>query len=244
VKRFFLMMLAGSLIFTSCTKKADVNPLLAKYDTPFEVPPFEKVELKHFVPAFDSAMVLHKAEIEAILTNTEEPTFKNTIEASFYAGELLSKVGTVFGTFNSVNISDSIQILAQEIYPKLSAHGDEIGLDPRFWERVKVVYANKEKFNLNAEQSFLLESVYKGFIRSGADLPEDKKEELKKINQELSSLTLQFEQNVLGEVNQYKLIIDNEKDLAGLPESSIQAAAETAMNDSLVGKWVFTLAKT
>jgi len=237
------MMLAGSFIITSCTKKADVNPLLAKYDTPFEVPPFEKVELKHFAPAFDEAMKQHKAEIESILTNPEEPTYKNTIEASFYAGDLLSKVGAVFGTFNGVNISDSIQILAQEIYPKLSAHGDEIGLDPRFWERVKVVYANKEKFNLNAEQSFLLESVYKGFIRSGADLPEDKKEELKKINQELSGLTLQFEQNILGEVNQYKLIIDNEKDLAGIPESSIQAAAEEAMKDSLTGKWVFTLAK-
>ncbi|OFX89530.1 MAG: peptidase M3 [Bacteroidetes bacterium GWF2_33_16] len=236
-------MLAGSFIITSCAKKAEVNPLLAKYDTPFEVPPFEKVELKHFAPAFDEAMVQHKAEIEAILTNPEEPTFENTIEASFYAGDLLGKVGAVFGTFNSVNISDSIQILAQEIYPKLSAHGDEIGLDPRFWERVKVVYANKEKFNLNAEQSFLLESVYKGFIRSGANLPADKKEELKKINQELSTLTLKAGQNILGEVNQYKLIIENEKDLAGLPESSIQAAAEVAMKDSLTGKWVFTLNK-
>ena len=237
------MILAGSFIITSCSKKADINPLLAKYDTPFEVPPFEKVKIEHFAPAFDSAMVLHKSEMEAIMTNPEEPTFKNTIEASFYAGELLGKVAAVFGTFNSVNISDSIQILAQEIYPKLSAHGDEISLDTRFWERVKVVYANKEKFNLNSEQSFLLESVYKGFVRNGANLPEEKKEELKKINSELSTLTLKAEQNILGEVNSYKLIIENEKDLAGLPESSIQAAAEAAINDSLAGKWIFTLNK-
>lgn len=236
-------MMAGTLIISSCSKKEEGNPLLAKYDTPFEVPPFEKVQIKHFTPAFEEAMKQHKAEIEAILTNPEEPTFANTIEASFYAGDLLSKVGAVFSTFNSVNISDSIQILAQDIYPKLSAHADEISLDPRFWERVKVVYANKEKFNLNPEQIFLLESVYKGFIRSGADLPADKKEELKKINQELSGLTLQFEQNILGEVNGYKLVIDNEKDLAGLPESAIKAAAEEALKDSLAGKWIFTLNK-
>ncbi|HAN17512.1 MAG TPA: peptidase M3 [Bacteroidales bacterium] len=237
------MILAVGLVVTSCTKKADVNPLLAKYEAPFEVPPFEQVKLSHFVPAFDEAMKQHKAEIEAILTNPEEPTFENTIEASFYSGDLLSKAGAVFSTFNSVNISDSLQILAQEIYPKLSAHSDEIGLDSRFWERVKVVYANKEKYNLNPEQAFLLESVYDGFVRNGANLPDDKKEELKKINQELSTLTLKFEQNVLGEVNDYKLIIENEKDLAGLPESSIQAAAEEALKDSLTGKWVFTLNK-
>jgi len=245
VKKYLLIILSIGVIFSSCTKKVNENsnPLLAKYDTPFEVPPFEKIKTEHFAPAFDSAMVLHKAEMEAIMTNPEEPTFENTIEASFYAGELLGKVAAVFGTFNSVNISDSLQMLAQEIYPKLSAHSDEISLDLRFWERVKVVYANKEKFNLNAEQAFLLESVYKGFVRNGANLPEDKKEELMKINQELSTIALTAEQNILSEVNQYKLVIDNEKDLAGLPESSIQAAAEEAINDSLTGKWVFTLNK-
>src|SRR6056297_1580999 len=181
--------------------------------------------------------------MEAIITNSEEPTYENTVEAAYYAGELLSKVSTVFGTFNSVNISDEIQQLAQEIYPKISAHYDEINLDPRYFERFKTVYDNKEKFDLNDEQLFLLEGDYKGFVQSGAALPEDKKEELKKINQELSGLTLNYSQNILAEVNRFKLIIDNQEDLAGLPQASIDAAAETAAKDSLEGKWVFTIQK-
>ncbi|MBI9052423.1 MAG: M3 family metallopeptidase [Bacteroidales bacterium] len=219
------------------------NPLLVEWNTPFNVPPFDKVKLEHFVPAFEEGMKQHKAEMEAILSNQDEPTYKNTIEASYYAGELLGKVGTVFGTFNGVNISDEIQLLAQEIYPKLSAHSDEIRLDPRYFARVKSVYENKEKFNLNEEQLFLLENGYKGFIRSGAALPKDKKEILMQINQELSGLTLKFSQNVLAEVNEYKLVIDNRKDLAGLPESSIHAAADAATKLDMDEKWVFTLQK-
>ncbi len=239
------MLVAMGMIFSSCTEKATVNdnPLLAEWDTPFNVPPFDKVEIEHFAPAFEEAMKQHTAEMEAILSNTEEPTYENTIEASYYAGELLSRVNTVFGEFNSVNISDEIQILAQEIYPKLSAHGDEIRLDPRYFARVKKVYENKDQYDLTDEQLFLLESDYKGFIRSGADLPEDKKEILKGINQELSGLTLKFSQNVLGEVNKFKLVIDKEEDLSGLPEASIQAAAELAAENGMEGKWIFTINK-
>jgi len=226
----------------SCSKK-ETNPLLSEWDTPYGVPPFEQVEIEHFAPAFEKAMKEHKDEMEAIITNSEEPTYENTVEAAYYAGELLSKVSTVFGTFNSVNISDEIQQLAQEIYPKISAHYDEINLDPRYFERFKTVYDNKEKFDLNDEQLFLLEGDYKGFVQSGAALPEDKKEELKKINQELSGLTLNYSQNILAEVNRFKLIIDNQEDLAGLPQASIDAAAETAAKDSLEGKWVFTIQK-
>ncbi|MDX9695731.1 MAG: M3 family metallopeptidase [Bacteroidales bacterium] len=243
MKKILLFFVIAGVVFSSCTEKTEVNPLLAKYDTPFEVAPYEKIKIEHFVPAIEEAMKQHKAEMEAILSNPEEPTYENTIEASYYAGELLGKVLTVFSEFNSVNISDTIQALAQELAPKLSAHGDEIRLDPRYFERIKVVYENKDKYNLNEEQLFLLENDYKSFIRSGAGLPEDKKEILKSINQELSTLTLQFSQNVLAEVNSYKLIIDKKEDLAGLPEASIQAAAEAAANDSLVGKWVFTLQK-
>jgi peptidyl-dipeptidase Dcp len=245
VKKSLLIILVFGVILTSFAQK-DIkmeNPLLVEWDTPFNVPPFDKVKLEHFVPAFEEGMKQHKAEMEAILSNQDEPTYKNTIEASYYAGELLGKVGTVFGTFNGVNISDEIQLLAQEIYPKLSAHSDEISLDPRYFARVKSVYANKEKFNLNEEQLFLLENGYKGFIRSGAALPKDKKEILMQINQELSGLTLKFSQNVLAEVNEFKLIIDNKDDLAGLPESSIHAAADAAEGLDMDGKWLFTLQK-
>ena len=244
MKKSFLIILALGAFMMSCTQKAadNANPLLAEWDTPFNVPPFEEVKIEHFTPAFEEAMKLHKAEMEAILTNTEEPTFENTIEASYYAGEEMGKVLTVFGEFGNVNISPEIQALEQELYPKLSAHYDEIGLDPRYWERVKIVYENKDKFNLNEEQTFLLENTYKGFIRSGAALPEDQKEILKQINQELSGLTLKFSQNVLGEVNKFKLVVTNEADLAGLPEASIQAAADAAAADSIEG-WVFTIQK-
>ncbi len=243
MKKTILILLVVMVAMWSCTQQAtNENPLLAQWDTPYGVPPFEKVKIEHFAPAFEEAMKQHKAEMEAILSNTEEPTYKNAIEASYYSGELLGRVLTVFGEFNSVNISEEVQLLAQDIFPKLSAHADEISLDPRFFEKIKVVYENKEKFNLTDEQLFLLEHEYKGFIRSGAALPEDKKEELKKINQELSGLTLKFSQNVLGEVNKFKLVITDKADLAGLPEGSIQAAAEEAAKDSIEG-WVFTLQK-
>ena len=242
MKKIFLSILVLGIFMVSCSKK-ETNPLLSEWDTPYGVPPFEQVEIEHFAPAFEKAMKEHKDEMEAIITNSEEPTYENTVEAAYYAGELLSKVSTVFGTFNSVNISDEIQQLAQEIYPKISAHYDEINLDPRYFERFKTVYDNKEKFDLNDEQLFLLEGDYKGFVQSGAALPEDKKEELKKINQELSGLTLNYSQNILAEVNRFKLIIDNQEDLAGLPQASIDAAAETAAKDSLEGKWVFTIQK-
>lgn len=220
----------------------NVNPLLAEWDNEYNVPLFDQIELEHFTPAFEEAMKQHKAEMEVILSNTEEPTYENTVEASYYAGESLNKVLSVYYTYGGVNISPEFQALQQEISPKLSAHGDEIRLDPRYFERYKVVYENKDKFNLNEEQLFLLESDYKGFVRSGAALPEDKKEILIGINQELSSLTLKFRQNVLSEVNKFKLVVTDEADLAGLPEASINAAAEMAAADSIKG-WVFTIQK-
>ncbi|MFO7828850.1 MAG: M3 family metallopeptidase [Bacteroidales bacterium] len=242
MKKLFLSILVIGIFLVSCSKK-ETNPLLAEWNTPFEVPPFDKVEIEHFAPAFEVAMKEHKDEMEAIFSNPEEPTYENTVEASYYAGESLGKVSTVFGTFNSVNISDTIQKLAQEIYPKISAHYDEIRLDPRNFERFKVVYENRDQFDLNEEQLFLLESNYKSFVQSGAALPEDKKEELKTINQELSGLTLKFSQNILAEVNNFKLVIDNKDDLAGLPQASIDAASETAAQENMDGKWVFTIQK-
>lgn len=243
MKKVLFILIAFVMISVSCnTEVKETNPLLAEWDTPYNVPPFEEVKVEHFVPAFEEAMKQHKAEMEAILSNPEEPTYENTIEAAYYADDLLGKVNRVFGEFNSVNISDEIQVLAQEIYPKLSAHSDEIRLDPRYFKRVKAVYENRDQYDLTDEQLFLLENDYKGFIRSGAALPEDKKEELKKINQELSVLTTKFSQNVLAEVNRFKLVVTDEADLSGLPEASIQAAKETAEAEGVEG-WVFTINK-
>ncbi|PLX12693.1 MAG: peptidase M3 [Marinilabiliales bacterium] len=243
MKKVLLILTIISMIAISCNMEVkETNPLLTEWDTPFNVPPFDKVEIEHFVPAYEEAMNQHKAEMEEIMANAEAPTYENTVEASYYAGELLSKVNAVFGEFTSVNISDEIQQLAQEIYPKLSAHADEIRLDPRYFERVKLVYENKDKYDLTDEQLFLLESDYKGFIRNGAALLEEQKEELKKINQELSVLTTKFSQNVLAEVNRFKLVVNDEADLSGLPDASIQAAKETAKDEGIEG-WVFTINK-
>jgi peptidyl-dipeptidase Dcp len=244
VKKLALITLVLSVFALSCTQKVadNGNPLLAEWDNEYNVPLFDQVELEHFTPALEEAMTEHTAEMEVILSNPEEATYENTVEASYYAGEAINKVLTVFGAYSGVNISPELQVLQQELYPKLSAHYDEIGLDSRYWARIKTVYENKDNFELNEEQAFLLENLYKGFIRGGAALPEDKKEILKGINQEMSSLGLKFSQNVLAEVNDFKLIVTDEANLAGLPEASIQAAAETAATDSIEG-WVFTIQK-
>lgn len=244
-KTIYLLFILIAFMW-SCQEKQEgttENPLLSEYTAEFGVPPFDDVKIEHFVPAFEEGMKQHKENIDAIINNPEEPTFDNTIVAYFFSDELLGKVRTVFRTFSGVRTNDELQQLAQEIYPKLSTHRDEIRLNPKLFERIKVVYKNKDKFDLTEEEKFLLENFYKGFIRSGADLPDDKKEKLKEINQKLSSLTLNFSQNVLKETNKFKLVIEDEADLEGLPESVITAASEAATANGMEGKWIFTTHK-
>lgn len=219
------------------------NPLLVKFDTPFGVPPFEQIKPEHYMPAFEEGMKQQLEEVQKIIDNTEEPTFANTVEAMFRSGELLNQTSAIFFSQDGANTNKELQKVAQEISPKLAAHRDAISLNPKLFERIKLVYAKKDSFQLSDEQAFLFENMYKGFIRNGANLPDDKKEELKAINQKLSSLSVQFDQNLLAETNDFKLIIDNKDDLAGLPEDVIGAAAETAAKDSLEGKWEFTTHK-
>lgn len=182
-----------------------------------------------------------KKEIDAIVNNPEEPTFENTIVALDRSGELLTKVMYAFSGQSSVNTTDEIQALEQELYPVLSAHSDDISLNPALFTRVKVVYDKQASMNLNKEQKKLLEETYKGFVRGGANLDADKQARLRELNEKISVLELTFGQNVLKETNAFKLVVDNKEDLAGLPESLIAAAAETAAADSMEGKWIFTL---
>lgn len=217
------------------------NPLLAKYETNFEVPPFDLIKDEHFRPAFKQALELHNAEIDSILEITDEPSFANTIVALENAGQLLSQVSTVFYNLNSANTNDTIQAIAKDMAPVLSAHGDEISLNPTLFKRVKAVYDKKDGLGLDAEDQKLLEETYKGFVRSGANLSDENKEKLKKINAELSVLTTQFGQNLLAETNAYQLVVDKEADLAGLPKELKAAAAAEAKAKNLENKWVFTL---
>ncbi len=219
------------------------NPFFSEYDTPFGVPPFDLIKYEHYIPAFEKGMEEEKTEVEAILSNSEEPTFENTITALDNAGKLLNKVLYVFSGLSSANTGTELQEIQMDISPKLAQHSDEINLDPRLFDRVKAVYDNKEKFGLTNEEEFILENIYKNLVRNGAALDPEDKEELKKMNQRLSVLQVEFDQNVLAETNNYILEISKEEDLAGLPEAVISAAAEAAQARGLEGEWVFTTQK-
>ena len=195
------------------------------------------------MPALDKAMAEHKQEVEAIINNKEAATFENTIVALDDAGKMLSEVTSVYYGLKSAHGTEGIMAIAPEVGKKMSAHGDDISLNPALFERVKVVYEQKDELGLNGEQMMLLDDTYKGFVRSGVNLPEDKKAELRQINSRLSELYNAFSTNVLKETNGFKLVIDNEADLAGLPQSAILGAAETAKEMGMEGKWVFTTQK-
>lgn len=245
MKKTILALAATATMLSACgsadQKTESMNPFFEAYDTPFEVPPFDKIKNEHFAPALREGIIQQQAEIDAIVNNTESPTFQNTIEVMEYSGELLGKVSRVFGNLNSANTNEEIQAIAKEMSPELSAHSDNISLNEKLFARVKEVWGNKETLTLNAEQAMLLEKTYKSFVRNGANLNETDKEKLREINSRLSSLTLQFGQNLLAETNAYQLVIDNEADLAGLPQGQISAAAEDAKAAGKDGKWVFTL---
>ena len=217
------------------------NPLLSTYETPFQVPPFDKIKNEHFRPAFKAALEQHNQEIDAIVNDSQDPSFENTIVALENAGSLLGNVSRVFFNLNSAHTNDSIQAIAKDLAPVLSAHGDEISLNEKLFARVKKVYDDRTDLALDGEDTKLLEETYKSFVRSGANLSESDKETLKKINAELSVLTNDFGQNLLAETNAYELVVENEEDLAGLPDALKQAAADVAAEKGKKGKWVFTL---
>lgn len=237
----YLICFAG-IIMQSCeqTKNTD-NPFFSKYDTPFEVPPFDKIQNHHYLPAFREGMKQQEAEIEAIVNNAEAPDFANTIEAMEKSGQLLNKVSYVFFNLQQANTNDSLNAIAEEVTPEITAHGDAVYLNDKLFERIKTVYNNRANAGLNTEQQMVLKKYYNNFVRGGANLSADDKEKLKKINNELAMLSLKFGDNQLKETNAYRLVIDNPKDLGGLPEGVIAAAAETAKEAGMEGKWVFTL---
>lgn len=238
------LLLAVSACQTPEKKEANGdNPFFSKYDTPFNVPPFEQIKPEHYMPAIDAAMAEHKQEIEAIINNKEAATFENTIVALDDAGKALSEVMSVYYSLKSAHGTEGIMAIAPEVGKKSSAHSDDISLNPALFARVKEVYAQKEELELTGEQKMLLKDTYKGFVRSGVSLDDAKKVELRKINSRMSELFNSFSNNVLGETNAFKLVIDNKEDLAGLPEASVLGAAETATEAGMEGKWVFTTKK-
>jgi peptidyl-dipeptidase Dcp len=212
------------------------NPLLEAYNTA----PFSKIENKHFLPAISKLIAETKSEIDAITSNSEAPTFKNTVEALENTGEKLERATSIFFNLNSAETNDEIQKIAQEISPMLTEFSNDMLLNEALFERLKTVYNQKDSLNLSEEQQMLLDKKYKAFSRNGANLSEEKKKQLRKIDADLSKLSLTFGENVLAETNKFELHLTDKKDLSGLPEGVIEAAAQTAEEKEKKG-WVFTL---
>ena len=234
------LCLSGILLFSGTTMKAE-NPFFGEYNTPYNIPPFEKIQIADYMPAFEEAIAQHNQEIAAIVNNRAVPDFENTIVALDNSGEMLEKVSYVFSGLYEVVSTSEFQKVGAQVFPMLAAHSDEIKMNEGLFQKIKSVYDNRAKFNLTTPQLRLLEKYYKDFARNGALLSEEKKAELKDINDQLSKLCLQFGDNILKDTNKWTLVVDNEKDLAGLPASSIAVAAEEAKAMGKEGKWVFTL---
>jgi peptidyl-dipeptidase Dcp len=243
MKKIFILIII-TLISISFGFKNEVkndNPFFTTWNTPFQVPPFEKIRAQHYMPAYLKGFEEQKKEIKAIINNPEEPTFENTIRELEYSGDLLNRVSRVFGSLNSANTNDTLQKINKELAPIASKSRDDINLNDSLFRRVKSVYDNRDKFKLTEEEKKVLEDTYKNFVRSGAALSAEDKLKLRKINEDLSMLSVQFGQNLLAETNAFRLVVDKKEDLAGLPEGAITQAASTAKAMKMEGKWVFTI---
>lgn len=236
--------LLASIAVSCGTKKValDPNNPFAKEWTEFNgMPPFDKIKVGDILPALKAGIAEEDAEIEAIVNNTEAPNFDNTILAYHNTGKLLSRVGTAYGALTGTEMNDDLKAI-QEEYVKLSSeHSSNVSLNPKLFERIKAVYDNRESQGYSPEQLRLIDKTYKSFERSGANLSAEDKEKIRAINAELSALSMKFSNALLNETNAYKLVVENEADLAGLPEGSIASAAKEAEKAGMAGKWVFTL---
>ncbi len=238
-----LLLLAVSFLVAGSAARAETNPLLEEWKTPFGAPPFDRIEAAHYAPAIREGMRRQREAIAAVAADPAAPTFENTIEALEQSGELLARVGNVFRAMTSANTSDEIQAIARELAPEQSAHADAILFDGKLFARVKALHDARENLSLTPEQRRLLDRWYRDFVRGGALLDEAGKGRLSEINGELSVLGLRFAENVLKETNAFELVIDSKSDLAGLPPAVVEAAAEAAARRGREGAWLFTLHK-
>ena len=217
------------------------NPLLLPFNTPHETIPFHLIKIEHFEPAILEGMQAEDNEIAAIVANSETPTFNNTILALEHSGKLLERTLTIFFNLMSAETNDAMDALAEKMMPLISEHENNIRLNAELFQRIKAVYNNRLEFGLSDEESVLLDKVYDGFIRNGADLSEEKKNEFRKLSNDLSMLTLRFSQNNLKETNKFELYLEDEGQLEGLPESAVEAAVCAAREKGKDHGWLFTL---
>jgi len=248
MKKHYLFYAALLFTVTACNTKQEKNdmenPFFSEYKTPFQVPPFDQIRLEHYLPALEEGIKQQDAEIDAIVNNTEEPAFENTILAFDQSGELLSKVEDVFFNLNAANTNDEMQALAKQFSPMITRHEDNISMNAALFKKIKAVYDKRNETGPDAQQIRVTEKYYQDFVRNGANLSADDQKTLRSINEELAKLCLQFSDNVLAETNKnFRLVIDDPKDLSGLPADVIAQAADQAKSDSMEGKWAFMLTR-
>jgi peptidyl-dipeptidase Dcp len=235
-----ILLVPAAFAQTPAAPAAD-NPFFQEWKTPFGVPPFDKIEAGHFLPAIQEGIRQHRSEVDRIAKDPAPATFANTIEALDRSGLLLEKATTVFQNLSSAETSDALQAIQKQVAPMLAAHRDDVALDPALFQRVKAVWGSRATLGLAPDQQTLLEDTWKDFVRGGALLPREGQERLRKINAELAGLSVKFGNNLLKETNAYRLVIDRKEDLAGLPDRVVAGAAEAARKAGLEGRWVFTL---
>lgn len=236
---------AGQVEQTQMTQASQFdqsNPFYAPSTLPYQAPDFTKIKFEHFEPAFEAGMAEHAAEIEAIANNPEAPTFENTIVEMERAGELLGRVSSVFSNIAGSAGNDDTRALQGKLAPKFAAHRDNIMLNPKLFERVKAVYENRDA--LSGEALRLVEDTYKGFVRAGAELSEDAKQRIREINTEMSSLTTEFQRNLMTLARENMVIVDSKEELAGLSEAQIQAYADAAVAAGHPGKYAISITNT
>lgn len=236
-----IFILATSCMMYSCATQTETNPFLTEFQTEHGVPPFDKIKLEHYEPAFLKGIEEQNANIDAIVNNSDAPTFENVIVALDNSSPTLDRVSAIFYNMTEAETTDDLKELSIKLAPTLSEHSDNISLNQDLFKKVDAVYQQKDALGLTTEQQRLLEETYKGFVRSGANLSPEKQAHLREVNKELSTLGIKFSDNVLNENNAFKLYIDKEEDLAGLPDWFRQSAAEKAKEDGQEGKWLFTL---
>jgi peptidyl-dipeptidase Dcp len=217
------------------------NPFFTEWKTPFGVPPFAEIREDHFLPAFREGMARQKAEVAAIAESKEAPNFENTIVALDLAGQFMDRVGSVFFNLTGAETNPKLQAVNREVMPLVSAHRDDIQLNPKLFQRVKTVWDGRAELKLAPDQTRLLERTYKGFVRAGAALTPGQQTRMRAINAEQAKLGVDFGDRVLKATKAFQLLVENPADLTGLPEGTRMAASAAAKKAGLDGKWLFTL---
>ena len=245
MRKYLMLTLTLMTTLTNCRREQQerINPLLTQWDTPYGIPPFDKIRPEHYKPAVEEGIARHKAEIDSIVSDPATPSFENVIAALDRSGRLLTDTYLTFSLVAAADNNDTLQQIDMEISPAIASHNDDIYMNEKLFDKVEAVYETRNVSSLSAEQIRLTEKTYDRFVRAGARLTPRKKEELKRINEELTTLGIRFGNNMLAENRDFALVLDTLGDMDGLPQTFIDAAAIEARNRGLKNKWVFTLGK-